>query len=93
MTLEYVQVGDTEQFSPACVAAYEAGFEAAKARGSNIKALVICNPHNPLGKEVYYIFAAQVLALGPLTIFRTMLPSGDSCSATTFLCYKRYSSH
>ncbi|KAK6953322.1 hypothetical protein Daesc_005625 [Daldinia eschscholtzii] len=48
--LEYVDVGDTEQFSPDCVAAYEAGFEAVKARGVNIKALIICNPHNPTGR-------------------------------------------
>ncbi|KAI1654474.1 PLP-dependent transferase [Daldinia decipiens] len=48
--LEYVDVGDTEQFSPDCVAAYEAGFEAAKTRGVNIKALLLCNPHNPIGR-------------------------------------------
>ncbi|KAI8960368.1 PLP-dependent transferase [Daldinia sp. FL1419] len=48
--LEYIDAGDTEQFSPDCVAAYEAGFEAAKARGVNIKAIIICNPHNPLGR-------------------------------------------
>ncbi|KAI0197338.1 pyridoxal phosphate-dependent transferase [Xylaria flabelliformis] len=47
--LEYVSVGNTDQFTPACVAAYEAGYEEAKARGRNIKALMICNPHNPLG--------------------------------------------
>ncbi|KAI1371326.1 acc synthase [Hypoxylon crocopeplum] len=50
VTLEYVDVGDTDQFSPDCVASYEAGFEAAKARGVNIKALIICNPHNSLGQ-------------------------------------------
>lgn len=50
VTLEYVDVGDTDQFSVDCVAAYEAGFEAAKARGINIRALLICNPHNPLGQ-------------------------------------------
>ncbi|OTA96534.1 hypothetical protein M434DRAFT_392721 [Hypoxylon sp. CO27-5] len=50
ITLEYVDVGDTDQFSPGCVAAYEAGFEAAKARGITIRALIICNPHNPLGE-------------------------------------------
>ncbi|KAL8673111.1 MAG: hypothetical protein Q9168_002466 [Polycauliona sp. 1 TL-2023] len=48
--LDYVSVGDTEQFSPACAEAYERGFEAAKASGRDIKALVICNPHNPLGR-------------------------------------------
>ncbi|KAI1771506.1 acc synthase [Hypoxylon cercidicola] len=48
--LEYVDVGDTDQFTPDCVAAYEAGFEAARARGVTIKALILCNPHNPLGQ-------------------------------------------
>jgi len=47
--LEYVSVGDTDQFTPACVAAYETAFDEAKARGRNIRALIICNPHNPLG--------------------------------------------
>ncbi|EEU35186.1 uncharacterized protein NECHADRAFT_97577 [Fusarium vanettenii 77-13-4] len=50
VNLEYVSVGDTDQFSPGCIAGYEAGFEDAKARGVNIKALVICNPHNPIGQ-------------------------------------------
>ncbi|KAJ3561047.1 hypothetical protein NPX13_g9095 [Xylaria arbuscula] len=49
VTMEVVAVGDTDQFTPACVAAYEAGYEAAKARGRTVKALLICNPHNPLG--------------------------------------------
>ena len=49
--LEYIPIEDADQFSPACVAAYEVGFEAAKARGINIKALFICNPHNPLGMK------------------------------------------
>ena len=53
MNLEYVSVGDTNQFSIDCVAAYDAEFEAAKARGSDIRALIICNPHNPLGKRHY----------------------------------------
>lgn len=39
-----------DQFSPDCIAALDAGFEAAKARGTRIKALIICNPHNPLGR-------------------------------------------
>lgn len=53
VNLEYVSVGDTDQFSPDCIAGYEAGFEDAKARGVNIKALVICNPHNPIGEKTY----------------------------------------
>ncbi|KAJ5625449.1 hypothetical protein N7510_001758 [Penicillium lagena] len=48
--LEYISVGDADQFSPECIAALDAEFEAARARGTNIKALIICNPHNPLGR-------------------------------------------
>ena len=44
-------VGDTEQFSPDCVAGYEKTFEEAKARGHVVRALVICNPSNPLGES------------------------------------------
>ncbi|EHK48023.1 hypothetical protein TRIATDRAFT_316156 [Trichoderma atroviride IMI 206040] len=47
--LEWVPVG-TDQFTPDCVATFDAGFEDAKARGVNIRALIICNPHNPLGR-------------------------------------------
>lgn len=47
--LEWVPVG-TDQFTPDCVAAFDAGFEDAKARGVNVRALIITNPHNPLGK-------------------------------------------
>ncbi|KAI0880483.1 acc synthase [Annulohypoxylon maeteangense] len=50
VTPEYVEVGDTDQFSPDCVALYEAGYNAAEARGVKITALIICNPHNPLGQ-------------------------------------------
>lgn len=48
--LEYVHVGDKDQFSPDSIAVIEAEFEAAEARGRSIKALIICNPHNPLGR-------------------------------------------
>ena len=48
--LEYVHVGDKDQFSPDSVAAIETGLDAAIARGKKIKALIICNPHNPLGR-------------------------------------------
>ncbi|KAJ5369665.1 hypothetical protein N7509_014277 [Penicillium cosmopolitanum] len=50
VNLEYVHVGEKDQFSPDSIAEIETGFEAAKARGKNVKALFICNPHNPLGR-------------------------------------------
>lgn len=48
--LEYVNLGDLDQFDTGAIAAYEAGYNNALARGIKIKALIICNPHNPLGK-------------------------------------------
>lgn len=64
--MEYVDVGDINQFDPGCVAAFEAGYHDALERGIKIKALLICNPHNPLGKEsifgltnVYLTFAGR----------------------------------
>ncbi|KAI1268178.1 acc synthase [Xylariaceae sp. FL1019] len=48
--LEYVDVGDMDQFTPSCVAAFEKGYERAKTKGRDIMALIICNPHNPLGQ-------------------------------------------
>ncbi|KAI0164074.1 acc synthase [Xylariaceae sp. FL1272] len=47
--LEYADVGDTDQFTPSCVAAFEKGYEEAQKKGRDIRALIICNPHNPLG--------------------------------------------
>ncbi|KAL6355520.1 hypothetical protein LRP88_11115 [Fusarium phalaenopsidis] len=71
VNLEYVSVGDTDQFSPDCISGYEAGFENAKARGVKIKALVICNPHNPIDPRQVHIlhgmskdYAAAGLRLG-----------------------------
>ncbi|KAJ6151006.1 acc synthase, partial [Penicillium chermesinum] len=46
----YVPVGNEQQFLPDSIAALDAGFNAAKAAGKTIKALIICNPHNPLGR-------------------------------------------
>lgn len=56
-------MGDTDQFSPSCVAAFTAGFEDAKARGIRIKALMICNPHNPLGKSSEDMKVKKILTI------------------------------
>ncbi|KAK7215675.1 hypothetical protein V2G26_003678 [Clonostachys chloroleuca] len=50
VNIEWVSFAGDNQFSLLEVADYDAAFEEAKARGSNIKALIICNPHNPLGQ-------------------------------------------
>ncbi|TLD29369.1 putative classes I and II family [Venturia nashicola] len=48
--LEYVKFGSVDQFSPEVVLVYETTLLAAKSAGKKIKALLICNPHNPLGR-------------------------------------------
>lgn len=47
--LVYAPFGDTDQFSVNAVAKYEAALQDAKKSGIKIRALVITNPHNPLG--------------------------------------------
>ena len=51
VSLVYTSFGDTNQFTEACVPHYERAFEDAKKQGISVKALVLCNPHNPLGKS------------------------------------------
>lgn len=40
----------TDQFAPSCIDKYEETFQKASAAGTRIRALLLCNPHNPLGK-------------------------------------------
>ncbi|BGP41492.1 hypothetical protein JCM10449v2_005480 [Rhodotorula kratochvilovae] len=44
-----VRVPAGEEASPKAVDAFELALEDAKARGQRIRAVVLCNPHNPLG--------------------------------------------
>ncbi|KUJ10213.1 PLP-dependent transferase [Mollisia scopiformis] len=46
----FADFGGADQFSSDCVPYYLKAYDAAKEEGINIKALVICNPHNPLGQ-------------------------------------------
>ncbi|KAL1297239.1 hypothetical protein AAFC00_004800 [Neodothiora populina] len=39
-----------DQFSPACVEKYEQALEKAESEGVKVRALLLCNPHNPLGQ-------------------------------------------
>ncbi|RDW75299.1 hypothetical protein BP6252_06441 [Coleophoma cylindrospora] len=48
--LVYTSFPSTDQFSPACVEAYESAYLNALSEGVNVKAVIICNPHNPLGR-------------------------------------------
>ena len=45
-----VDFGDTDQFQPAAAERYEQALIQAEREGTKIKALMLCNPHNPLGQ-------------------------------------------
>jgi xeroderma pigmentosum group C-complementing protein len=47
--LVYVAFDDVDQFSVDCVEKYETALVEAQEAGIKIRALLICNPHNPLG--------------------------------------------
>ncbi|OBT81264.1 hypothetical protein VE02_10152 [Pseudogymnoascus sp. 03VT05] len=46
----YANMGDTDPFSEAVVEEYALRLAQAKADGTNTRALLICNPHNPSGR-------------------------------------------
>ncbi|GFF75125.1 1-aminocyclopropane-1-carboxylate synthase 6 [Aspergillus lentulus] len=48
--LIYTPFHDDDQFGPDAVARYEEAFLQARETGVTIRALLICNPHNPLGR-------------------------------------------
>ena len=47
---EHVKFGEVDQFTFEAVSKYEEALEAAKQKGTKIKALMLCHPHNPLGR-------------------------------------------
>jgi len=48
--LIYAEFGDVDQFSVDAVRIYEESILKAEKEGVKVRALLICNPHNPLGK-------------------------------------------
>lgn len=48
--LEYVSFHGADQFAPDVVDVYAKALKQARERGMNVRALLICNPHNPLGR-------------------------------------------
>jgi len=48
----YADTGTEEAFTPNAVEKYEQALADAKARGVNIRAVLLVNPHNPVGKFV-----------------------------------------
>lgn len=47
----FVDFDGVDQFSPEAVAKYETALIEAEKKGIRIRALVLCNPHNPLGQS------------------------------------------
>lgn len=45
-----MKFGEADQFTFEAVSKYEEALEAAKQKGTKIKALILCHPHNPLGR-------------------------------------------
>ena len=52
LEIVYADMGDTDPFSEDAVGNYQAALEKSAKRGVNIKALLIVNPHNPLGMSI-----------------------------------------
>ncbi|KAI4725572.1 PLP-dependent transferase [Aureobasidium sp. EXF-10728] len=50
MKCVFVSFGSVDQFSAACVRNYESALLEARERGTCVRALLLCNPHNPLGR-------------------------------------------
>ncbi|EGR51401.1 uncharacterized protein TRIREDRAFT_56572 [Trichoderma reesei QM6a] len=48
--LAYVDFGDEDPLGDTCVKKYEDRILEAKANGENVTALLLCHPHNPLGR-------------------------------------------
>lgn len=46
----FVPFGDTDQFAPEAVKAYEQAIIDSNKAGTKIRAIMLCNPHNPLGR-------------------------------------------
>lgn len=46
----FVSFGPTDQFSVSCIQHYEDALLEARKQGISIRALLLCNPHNPLGR-------------------------------------------
>lgn len=50
MTPVHVSTNDIDQFTPNILPRYEAALQLAESSGIKVRALVLCNPHNPLGR-------------------------------------------
>lgn len=50
MRAVFTEFGDVDQFSPEAALKYEQALEDAEKKGIHVRALMLCNPHNPLGQ-------------------------------------------
>lgn len=70
----YVSMEGVDPFSVAASARFEKALLKAKKDGIKVKALLICNPHNPLGNGS---FAEYLMVKGIDNDIRAVLPSGS----------------
>lgn len=66
----YADTDPYEAFSLACIEKYEKALQDAQARGVKIRALVLVNPHNPVGE---LIERTALLALGCFCVLMGLL--------------------
>jgi bifunctional pyridoxal-dependent enzyme with beta-cystathionase and maltose regulon repressor activities len=65
----HVPFGDEDQFGLGAIEKYEQALVSAKESGAKVRGLVICNPHNPLGRNCHVN-----KSLIELTLNRSLLP-------------------
>lgn len=79
--LVYTPFGDVDQFSVRAVECYERALEEAEQRGTKVRALLLTNPHNPLGK----LKDERDRRNETVTVDRSMLPSRNVRSPCALL--------
>jgi aspartate/methionine/tyrosine aminotransferase len=72
----YADTDSDEAFTPACIEKYEKALADAEARGVKIRAVVIVNPHNPVG-ELYASYNNRLIVRN-IDRNRPMLSHRDS---------------
>lgn len=97
----FVSFGNVDQFSPAAIENYESTLLEARDQGISIKALLLCNPHNPLGrcypletikavmqlckKYSLHLFADEVYALSGFSSFSVPFSSVLSFDSSSYI--------
>jgi 1-aminocyclopropane-1-carboxylate synthase len=99
----YVPFATTDQFQPAAILHYEKALQQASASGTRIRALMLCNPHNPLGrcyppsslialmqfcnKHKIHLIADEVYAM---SVYSTSAPTDTPFTSVFALDWEKY---